>query len=124
MTTATLTAIQGGAQMFREEGFRRDYPTRESRPTSSGFGYDSDMMALAVNHDDAVAFMYFLKGCGGLDCEVFIAGNLANYAALHGARDCVDALFDAGGKYPNDRMYYLKLCDTPTYGPNAIWKAA
>ena len=105
--------------MFQGDGFESEYPTKESRPTSAGFGYASDMMALAVNRDDAAAFMFFLDQCGGPDCEVLISGSVLNYAATHGAERCVKALIAAGSKSDFPPEYWLKKAQTPCYGPNA-----
>ncbi len=115
----TLTAIQGGAEMFKGDGFIFEYPTKESRPTSAGFGYGSDMMALAVNRDDPRAFMFFLDECGGPEVEVLISGTIFRYAASHGASRCLDALFDSGAKSEYSRAYWLKQAEKPSYGPNA-----
>lgn len=117
---ATLTALQGGATTFREEGFRFDYPTKESRQRAgAGFGYESDMLALSVNRDDAKAFMHFLKAAGGVDCDVLIAGSIINYAALHGADECVRAIYAAGGGQDRPLTYWLTKAEDPSYGPRA-----
>jgi hypothetical protein len=115
----TLTAIQGGAQMFRGDGFLYEYPTKESRPSSAGFGYGSDMIHLAVARDDPKAFMFFLAECGGPDCEVLLAGSVVNYAALHGAPECIKAMFDAGLKSEYPKAYWLKKAEKPAWGPRA-----
>lgn len=114
-----LQAIQGGASMFREEGFLFAYPTKESRDKSPGFGYASDMLALAVNRDDAKAFMFFLDQAGGVDCEVLIAGSIINYAAIHGAVSCVEAIHKAGGGQGKPLKHWLKIAEEPAYGPRA-----
>lgn len=119
MTETTLKAIDGGAKTFRGDGFRFDYPTRESRDKSPGFGYESDMLALAVNRDDAKAFMHFLNGAGGVDCEVLISGSVINYAATHGATECVEAIHKAGGGQGKSLPYWLKVAEVPSYGPRA-----
>jgi hypothetical protein len=118
MTNTTLTAVQGGAQMWRGEGFTHDYPTRETRK-AAGFTYASDMLALAVNRDDAKAFMFFMDECGGPECEVLLAGSVVNYAALHGASKCIQAMFSAGLKSDYDEAYWLKKAETPAWGPRA-----
>lgn len=119
MTEAVLTAIQGGAKFFRGEGFMYEYPTKESRPTSAGFGYASDMLALAVNNDDPKAFMTFLDEAGGLEVECLIAGSIVNYAALHGATECIKALFAAGAQSDYPQRYWLTKAENPFYGPRA-----
>lgn len=122
MTTEapTLTAIQGGATTFRGDGFLYDYPTKESRPTAgAGFGYVSDMLAMAVNRDDAKAFMHFLPEAGGVDCEVLISGTIIRYAANHGASECVKAICAAGGGKGQPLKYWLKEAEDPSYGPRA-----
>lgn len=77
------------------------------------------MMALAVNRDDPAAFMFFLDECGGTQCEVLISGSIANYAAQHGAVDCLKALFASGARYEYPLEYWLKKAERPSYGPNA-----
>ena len=114
-----LAAVEGGATTFRREGFLHSYPTKESRPSSPGFGYGSDMMAIAVNRDDAAAFMFFLDECGGPEVEVFIAGNIFNYAALHGATKCLHALFKSGAKSNYPIEHWLQRAERPSYGPRA-----
>ena len=85
----------------------------------NGFGWASDMMHIAVNRDDAEAFMRFLSECGGPECKVLLAGSIENYAALHGSVECLKAIFAAGVKsdYPLD--YWLKKAEKPSYGPRA-----
>ena len=94
------------------------YPEREGR-LSAGFGYASDMMAIAVGRDDAEAFMKFMEECGGVDCEVLISGSVINYAATHGAVEYVKAVFAAGGGKDYPLEYWLKKTEKPPYGPNA-----
>ena len=95
-----------------------DYPPREGY-RGAGFGYASDMMHLAVNRDDAEGFMKYLGMAGGLECEVLLAGSLENYAALHGATNCIKALFAAGKKSDEPMAYWLKKAEKPNYGPRA-----
>jgi len=98
-----------------------EYPAREGWK-SPGFGYASDMIARAVNHDDPDGFLRFVEECGGIDCEVLISGSIANYAATHGAERCVRALFADGRKEVSGRTldYWLKVAARPVYGPNAV----
>lgn len=117
---AILTAVPGGAEMFRGEGFLFEYPSKASRGKSAGFGYASDMLALAVNRDDPKAFMAFVDEAGGPRVEVLIAGTIYNYAALHGAVDCLKALAASGAKSDYSIEYWLKKAEKPSYGPNAV----
>lgn len=94
------------------------YAAREGY-RGNGFGYASDMIHIAVNRDDAEAFMRFLKEIGGVECETLIAGSVVNYAAIHGATECVKALFAAGAKPPMSMDYYLQQAEKPAYGPRA-----
>lgn len=95
-----------------------NYPIRDGWK-SAGFGYASDMVHVAANHDDAVNFMKYLAECGGLDCEVLIAGDIINFAALHGAPECLKALFADGAKSDYPLEYWLKKAEKPSYGPRA-----
>ena len=96
-----------------------NYPSKEGHK-SAGFGWASDCMAIAVNHDDAEGFIQYAKECGGFDVEVLISGDLFNYAATHGATQCLKALFKvAGDKAKYDLDYYLAKAEKPSYGPRA-----
>ena len=97
------------------------YPSRDGY-RSAGFGYASDMLHVAVNRDDAVNFMAFLEEAGGLDVECLLAGDIMNYAAIHGAADCVKALFKVRQNWKQPIAYYLDLASKPAYGPNAMRK--
>lgn len=98
-----------------------EYSAREGWK-SPGFGYASDMVARAVNNDDAEGFLKYIEECGGFDCEVLISGSVANYAATHGASNCVRAMFADGRKEVSghDLEYWLKVAAAPVYGPNAL----
>lgn len=97
-----------------------DYPVREGRK-SAGFGYASDMIHIAVNHDDPRGFMEYLKECGGPDVEVLIDGDIFTFAANHGATECLKALFASGAKPKSGRdlAHYLKVAEKPAWGPRA-----
>ena len=97
---------------------KREYASREGYK-SSGFGYPSDQIHVAVYRDDAEAFMRFLDELGGPDVEVLIDGNIFNYAARRGASECVKALFASGAKSNHDLAYWLKVAEEPAYGPRA-----
>lgn len=92
------------------------YPPREGYKTS-GFGYASDMIHLAVNRDDPEGFMKFLDECGGPTCEALVAGSIWNYAAIHGAAKCLQALHDSGATSQKGVAYWLKVAERPVYGP-------
>ena len=94
----------------------KPYPPREGHH-SGGFGYASDMMALAVNRDDAETFIKHMEECGGAGCEVLIAGSVINYAAIHGAAECVKAVYAAGGGQEMPLEHWLKIAEFPVYGP-------
>lgn len=98
-----------------------EYSPREGWK-SPGFGYASDMVARAVTWDDADGFMKYIEECGGFDCEVLISGSVANYAATHGASNCLRAMFADGRKEVSghDLEYWLKIAERPSYGPNAL----
>ena len=97
------------------------YPTREEHK-AAGFSYASDMVHLAVYRDDADTFMRFLEECGGPDCEALLAGSVVNYAAIHGAAECVRALFADGVKERagHNMEYWLKKAEKPVYGHKAV----
>ncbi len=88
-----------------------DYPPREEWKVT-GFSYASDMMARAMRSDDAEAFMRFCEECGGVGCDVLIAGSVINYAALHGAKECVKAVGGDAG-YPLE--HWLERAENPRY---------
>ncbi len=95
-----------------------NYPIRDGWK-SAGFGYASDMLHVATNHDDAPRFMEFLEECGGPSVEVFIDGNIFTFAANHGAVECLKALFASGAKAPRTLEHYLKVAEKPAWGPKA-----
>lgn len=95
------------------------YPPREGYK-GAGFSYASDMMAIAVNHDDPDGFLIYMDECGGINCEVLISGSIVNYAATHGAERCVRALFERHETVSgHDLDYWLAVAAKPVYGPNA-----
>ena len=94
-----------------------EFPAREGYK-GAGFGYASDMMHMCVNRDDAENFIKFAREVG-LDAEVLIAGSLVNYAAIHGAAECVKALCDLGKNAGYPLKHWLKKAENPPYGPNA-----
>ena len=94
-----------------------NYPINDDNYKSSGFGYASDMLALAVNHDDAEGFARFLPEVGGVNVEVLVAGSLANYCAVHGSHACIEALYAAGFKDDWGKEYWLDKAKKPAYGP-------
>jgi hypothetical protein len=93
------------------------YPPHDEEYINRGFGYASDMMAIAVNLDDAETFIKYMDECGGVDCDVLIAGSVINYAAIHGAPECVKAVYAAGGGKDKPLKHWLKIADSPAYGP-------
>lgn len=95
------------------------YPAREGYK-SPALGYQSDMIHIAVNRDDAESFMKFLNEIGGVECEVLVAGSVINYAAIHGAVECVKALYAAGAGKEQPIEHWLKRAETPSYGPKAV----
>ncbi len=95
-----------------------NYPIRDGYK-SSGFGYASDMIHVAVCHDDAPRFMGFLKECGGQEVEVLLDDNIFRYAANHGATSCLEALFASGAKSDRTLDYWLKAAEKPAWGPKA-----
>lgn len=121
MNAPVLAVANPTPPPIKLEGWLYEYPAEEGRK-SAGFGYASDMLAMSVNKDDPLAFMYFLEMAGGLDVEVLIAGDIVNYAATHGATECVEALFKARPEWKLPQSYYLDLAAKPVYGPNALRK--
>lgn len=92
------------------------YPPREAYKTN-GFGYASDMMHMAVYRDDPEGFMRFLEECGGPSVETLIAGSIWNYAAIHGASRCIQALHDSGATSERGVEHWLQVAEKPVYGP-------
>lgn len=119
MNAPVALAVSNPAPKIKLDGWLYEYAAEEGW-RSAGFGYASDMLANATNRDDPAAFLWFLEKAGGLDVEVLIAGDIVNYAAIHGASECVKALFKARSEWKRPLDYYLGLADKPFYGPNAM----
>jgi hypothetical protein len=108
---------------LQEASMKKEYPPRGGYK-SSGFGYASDVIHMAVYRDDAEMFMLALAELGGAGVEVLIDGSIFNYAAMRGAVDCLKALFASGAKSEFPLEYWLKKAENPSHGPRVGWKAA
>lgn len=78
---------------FIEDGFLFPYPKHESSLIWPIFGWESNMVDLALRNDDPVAFARFMRCCGlGADAVTFDGLTMALYCDKRGAMKCKEML--------------------------------